>query len=59
MKARPKEMLPVQRLTKSLLSNSSDKATVTWFGHSTSILQVDGQFLLLDPVFEKYSSPFK
>ncbi|WP_405130799.1 MBL fold metallo-hydrolase [Paenibacillus sp. FSL H8-0317] len=36
-----------------------DNASVTWFGHSTSLIQLDGKLLLLDPVFTDYTSPFR
>jgi L-ascorbate metabolism protein UlaG (beta-lactamase superfamily) len=57
--ARPKEPLQVQRITKSFFSRSMDNASVTWFGHSTSLIQLDGKLLLLDPVFTDYTSPFR
>jgi L-ascorbate metabolism protein UlaG (beta-lactamase superfamily) len=31
---------------------------VTWFGHSTCLVQIDGQTLLTDPVFGDRASPF-
>ncbi|MGG4467626.1 MBL fold metallo-hydrolase [Paenibacillus alvei] len=54
----PKEKLRVQQLLKSTLNNTS-KPSVTWLGHSTSIIQLDGRLLLLDPIFDAYSSPFR
>ncbi|TRZ40274.1 hypothetical protein CEQ21_04880 [Niallia circulans] len=54
---RPTETLRVQQI--STLTSKSNKASVTWLGHSTSIIQLDGKLLLLDPNFEAYSSPFK
>jgi L-ascorbate metabolism protein UlaG (beta-lactamase superfamily) len=57
--ARPKEPLKVQRITKSFFSRSVNNASVTWFGHSTSLIQLDGKLLLLDPVFTAYTSPFR
>lgn len=57
--ARPKEPLKVQRITKSFFSKSVNKASVTWLGHSTSLIQLDGKLLLLDPVFTAYASPFR
>jgi L-ascorbate metabolism protein UlaG (beta-lactamase superfamily) len=58
-KIRPKEMLPVQPITAPVLKENVNKAAVTWLGHSTSLIQLDGQLLLLDPIFEPYSSPFR
>ncbi|MEC0230930.1 MBL fold metallo-hydrolase [Paenibacillus alba] len=40
-------------------SFSKDKETkVTWFGHSASLVTMDGKSLLLDPMFGKAPSPF-
>lgn len=33
-------------------------ATVTWFGHSSLLINIDGQTLLTDPVFSKRASMF-
>lgn len=38
--------------------NSSD-LKITWFGHSSYLLQVDGANLLVDPVFSARTSPFQ
>ena len=35
-----------------------DDVTVTWFGHSTILLQIAGKNLLIDPVFSNHTSPF-
>lgn len=56
---RPKETLQVKDVSKSFFTSNLDKASVTWFGHSSSLIRLDGKLLLLDPVFEVYSSPFK
>ncbi|MDR6549371.1 MBL fold metallo-hydrolase [Paenibacillus qinlingensis] len=32
--------------------------SVTWFGHSASLLMIDGKSLLLDPMFGRTPSPF-
>ncbi len=32
---------------------------VTWFGHSSFLLEIDGVRILVDPVWEKRASPFK
>ena len=32
---------------------------VTWLGHSTTLLEIDGQRILLDPVWAKRASPFQ
>lgn len=58
-KIRPQTALPVQQITKSMFSGHPGKAAVTWLGHSTAILELDGKIILLDPVFGAFSSPFK
>jgi L-ascorbate metabolism protein UlaG (beta-lactamase superfamily) len=32
---------------------------VTWFGHSSSLLEIDGQRVLIDPVWDERASPFR
>ncbi len=32
---------------------------VTWFGHSSSLIEIDGFRVLLDPVWEQRASPFR
>jgi L-ascorbate metabolism protein UlaG (beta-lactamase superfamily) len=31
---------------------------VTWFGHSSSLIEIDGQRVLIDPVWDRRASPF-
>ena len=31
---------------------------VTWFGHSASLIEIDGMRVLIDPVWEQRASPF-
>ncbi|MDO5293068.1 MAG: MBL fold metallo-hydrolase [bacterium] len=52
----PKGGLPVCKPKLDDLGDTSD-VTVTWLGHSTVLLQMDGKNLLLDPVFSKFASP--
>lgn len=40
------EMIPVKEVS------------VTWFGHSTILLQIAGKNILIDPVFSNHASPF-
>lgn len=53
-KLRPIKDLPV------VLSNKDNEAleSVTWFGHSASLLKIEGKKLLLDPMFGDASSHF-
>ncbi|WP_425262354.1 MBL fold metallo-hydrolase [Paenibacillus pectinilyticus] len=51
---RPAKPLPME---VPQFVKSSD-TTVTWFGHSASLLTMDGKTLLLDPMFGRAPSPF-
>ena len=52
----PSDTLPTVTPT-FLESPSVDDLTVTWFGHSTSLLQMQGMNILFDPVFSDITSP--
>lgn len=56
---RPAHTLPIKRITKEMLAKKPDEGTVTWFGHSSTCLQLDGKLLLIDPMLELYYSPVK
>lgn len=52
----PEDSLPIE--TPQLLeSPSPDDVTITWFGHSTTLLQLQGMNILFDPVFSDIASP--
>ncbi|KMQ00473.1 MULTISPECIES: MBL fold metallo-hydrolase [Bacillus cereus group] len=53
-KLRPIKNLPI------VLSNKDNESleSLTWFGHSASLLKIAGKKLLLDPMFGDASSPF-
>ena len=40
------------------LNNLNNKNTITWIGQSTLLLKLNGKFILTDPFFSKYASPF-
>ena len=57
-KTKPRNALPVKKLKKEDLKISeNDRLKVTWVGHSTTIVEIDGILLMTDPVFEKRASP--
>ncbi len=52
----PSGKLPT--VTPSFLQDpSKDDLSITWFGHSTVLLQMQGMNILFDPVFSEISSP--
>ncbi|MGK0532504.1 MBL fold metallo-hydrolase [Bacillus sp. 'calajunan'] len=53
-KLRPLKNLPIVLSDK----NNESLESVTWFGHSASLLKIEGKTLLLDPMFGDASSPF-
>ncbi|TKH15396.1 MBL fold metallo-hydrolase [Bacillus wiedmannii] len=53
-KLRPLKNLPIVLSDK----NNESVESVTWFGHSASLLKIEGKTLLLDPMFGDASSPF-
>ena len=55
----PDTELPVKQVDLSHFSNqSSDQLNVTWLGHSSLMINIDGYKILADPVFEKRISVF-
>ncbi len=48
----PKNPLPIDNLTKSDFSTTPGDFAVYWFGHSTALIELEGQRILIDPVFE-------
>lgn len=53
---KPEGEIPVNKITELPRAEISD-LTVTWFGHSTSLLQIHGMTVFIDPVLSEYSSP--
>ncbi len=54
----PKEKLDFQRVRPGQLFSGNDTSfQITWMGHSTSALELDGLKVLLDPVFSNNTSP--
>jgi len=56
-KARPDRSIPIQPLD-SVAMQDHKQAKVTWLGHSTVLIELEGKKLLLDPTFAKITSPF-
>ena len=55
----PDTELPVKQVDLSHFNNpGSDQLNVTWLGHSSLMINIDGYKILTDPVFEKRISIF-
>ncbi|AZG71705.1 MBL fold metallo-hydrolase [Shewanella livingstonensis] len=52
----PKDAIPLQTLTPDILAQSTEDA-VYRLGHSTLLMRIDGEYLLIDPVFSQRASP--
>ena len=54
----PKAPLPVERPHEPWSRPPSSDLRVTWLGHSTVLLEIEGRRVLTDPVFGDRASPF-
>ena len=50
--------VPFQLLNLDTILNPSQGVQVSWLGHSTFLIQLDGVTILTDPVFSNRASPF-
>jgi L-ascorbate metabolism protein UlaG (beta-lactamase superfamily) len=48
---------PIPSVKRDLTILPSDKPTITWFGHSSYLIQLNGKNILVDPVFSNSTSP--
>jgi len=53
----PAGPLPIDRPHETWATPTSSGMRVTWLGHSTVLLELDGRRILTDPVFGKRASP--
>ena len=51
----PTSELPI--MTPDFAKGSEGDVVITWLGHSSSLIQMSGKNILVDPVFSKRSSP--
>lgn len=57
--SRPRAPLPTRSPSwPQFLKDEEDRAQVIWFGHSTFMVRVGQQTVLVDPIFSKAASPF-
>ena len=51
---KPDIELPIKKVEFNQIKNvKSDELKVTWIGHSSQIINIDGKLILTDPIFEK------
>lgn len=56
---KPKEQIPVIRRGKEDFNDSpASGLRITWLGHSSSLVEIDGKRVLLDPMWGMRSSPW-
>ncbi|NNF01143.1 MAG: MBL fold metallo-hydrolase [Bacteroidia bacterium] len=54
----PSQNIRVQKMDSLDIVNFPDSLTrVTWFGHSTVLVEIEGKKLLFDPHFNQYAAP--
>ncbi|WP_444946110.1 MBL fold metallo-hydrolase [Microbulbifer sp. VTAC004] len=53
----PKAPLPLQPITKEVLTSNENQPTVYRLGHSSVLIRLDGEYVLTDPVFSERASP--
>jgi len=55
---RPKENIVVEKIDSTAIENHNPGITqLTWFGHSTFLLEMDGKKILIDPMFGEAPAP--
>lgn len=58
---KPKDAIPprpLPSLKTNLKASRAEKPMITWFGHSSYLIQINGKNILVDPVFSGNASPF-
>ena len=50
-------IVPYDAAVKQLQSFSEKEDTITWIGHMTILIRLDGKFILTDPFFSDYAAP--
>ncbi len=51
---KPDIELPIKKVEFNQITNAkSDELKVTWIGHSSQMINIDGKLILTDPIFEK------
>jgi|SRR5688572_182448 len=56
--ARPAQPVPVARVNPALFQSHPESGLrITWLGHSSSLIEIDGHRVLTDPVWSEHASP--
>ncbi len=54
----PKSLIPVIQISQNHFDrNPEDSLKITWLGHSTSLVEMEGYIILLDPMLGQMASP--
>lgn len=53
----PQQALPT--VVEDLKNMDREEPSITWFGHSSYLLTLNGRIILVDPVFSTWASPFQ
>jgi L-ascorbate metabolism protein UlaG (beta-lactamase superfamily) len=53
----PYKELPVEKLSKSYFENEPIQPRITWFGHSTVFVELEGMNIFIDPMMGDVPSP--
>lgn len=55
----PQKPIEIQKLDAKVINTNDTSAHLTWFGHSTFLLELEGKVILLDPVLGPSAAPFE
>src|SRR5215217_2136470 len=55
----PKPLGPFRANSTIINSLAPDALRITWLGHSTTLIEIDGKRFLTDPVWYERASPFR
>lgn len=55
----PNFEIPFIKINPQDLEQKTERARITWFGHSTMLLEIDGKNIMIDPMFSATPSPIQ
>jgi len=56
--AKPQNDILVEKIDSLNIAQFKDSTRLIWFGHSTFLLQLENQNILIDPMFSKVAAPY-